>query len=121
MSDHGPTNADIMRRLDDIAAKHDKHEKRIMALEADRQLVHNLHARVGEMAEKVTVIRELLEGNEKQVTDALRQAARSIADDVLAGVRSEMSTVRADVRQLRKSVEARPCLARQDATCPEGL
>lgn len=122
MSDgHGPTNADLMRRLDDIAGKQDKHEKRITALEAERQLVHNLHARVSEMAEKVTVVHDLLQGNEEHVIAALRLAGRTIAADVLAGVRSEMTTMREDVQQLRRSVEARPCLVKQTEACPEGM
>lgn len=122
MSDgHGPTNADILRRLDSFAERAEKHERRLAALEADRDLVQRLHARVSEMGEKVTVIHQMLEHSEETVRAALRLAGRTIAADVLAGVRSEMSTVRADVRELRKSVEARPCLVAPSGTCPEGL
>lgn len=115
-----PTNADIMRRLDAFADRAEKHEKRLNALEADREVVHRLHARVGEMSEKVTVIRELLQHSEETVVVALRLAGRAIAADVLAGVRSEMATVREDVQELRRSVESRPCLVQQTTDCPEG-
>lgn len=122
MSDgHGPTNADILKRLDDFAARAEKTEKRVTALEADRDLVHRLHARVSEMGEKVTVIHEMLSHSEETVREALSLAGRTIAADVIAGLRSEMSTVRHDVQSLREAVEARPCLVAKAEACPEGL
>lgn len=124
----GPTNADLMKRLDafdqrteKLAERAERTEKRLAALEADRDLVHRLHARVSEIGEKVTVIHEMLSHSEETVRAALRLAGRTIAADVLAGVRSEMSTVRADVQSLRESVEARPCLVAPSGACPEGM
>ena len=115
MSQQPVTNADLMRRLVDIeqglTARLDDHERRVTAVEADRELVHRLHTRVGDLAEKVTVVHEMLQKNEEHVIASIRQAVRSIADDVLAGVRSEMASVRGDVQKLREAVEARPCAA----------
>jgi archaellum component FlaC len=116
---HDPTNADLMRRLDEIVGKVDKHDGRIKALEADRELVHRLHTRVSEISGKVTIIHDMLERNEREITEALRQSVRELSSQMVATVRAEMAMVRDDVRELRVAVESRPCLVDGEACTQE--
>lgn len=111
MSDgHGPTNADLMRRLNEIVGKVDKHDTEIKALKADRELVRRLHTHVHDVAEKVTVIHELLSDSERLVADTLRLSVRELSNQMTAAVRAEMSGLRDEVKELRAAVQARPCL-----------
>jgi hypothetical protein len=58
----------------------------------------------------VRVIHDLLSKTEDIMSKALRIAGAELSSQVTATVRAEMSGLRADVVELRESVQARPCL-----------
>lgn len=120
MPNHGvPTNADLMRRLDEIAGAVTQHEKRITTLEADRAVVHRLHEHVREISGEVRVIHDLLSRSDDIVSQSLRVAGKELSSQVTATVRAELSGLRDDVRSLREMVIARPCLVTGDCAVPE--
>ena len=108
---HGtPTNADLMKRLDEIASSVTQHEKRLTTLEADRAVVHRLHEHVREISGEVRVIHDLLSRSDDIMSQSLRMAGKELASQVTATVRAELSGLREEVKELREAVQARPCL-----------
>ena len=111
MPNHGvPTNADLMRRLDEIAGAVTQHEKRLTSLEADRAVVHRLADHLREVSGEVRVIHDLMSRQDEIVSNSLRMAGRELASQVTATVRAELSGLRDEVKELREAVQARPCL-----------
>lgn len=111
MPNHGvPTNADLMRRLDEIAGAVTQHEKRLTTLEADRAVVHRLADHLREVSGEVRVIHDLMSRQDDIVSNSLRLAGKELASQVTATVRAELSGLRDEVKELREAVQARPCL-----------
>lgn len=111
------TNTDIMHAVEALRVdvqrlvdQHDDHERRITVLEPIRTQVDRLTEHVADIGGKVTVIHDLLSKSEDIVTKALRIAGRELSSEVTAMVRGELLGLRDDVRELRESVQARPCL-----------
>jgi septal ring factor EnvC (AmiA/AmiB activator) len=130
-----PTSTDLMAVLEDVkkgmgdlrtdvsrlvqsrdahAATIENHGVRIGELESQhrqhRELVTRLHDRIADVTREVAVVRNLLERSEEITRSTLRIAAQELSSQVTATVRAEMSGLRDDVRELRESVQARPCL-----------
>ena len=110
MSHGTPTNADLMKRLDEIASSVTQHEKRLTTLEADRAVVHRLADHLREVSGEVRVIHDLMSRQDTIVSQSLRVAGKELASQVTATVRAEMSGLRDEVKELRAAVQARPCL-----------
>lgn len=138
-----PTSTDLMAVLEDVkkgmgdlradvsklvqsrdahAAQIETHGVRIGELESQhrqhRELVTRLHDRIADVTREVAVVRNLLEKSEEITRSTLRIAAQELSSQVTATVRAEMAGLREDMRELRESVEARPCIAGHAAECP---
>jgi predicted nucleic acid-binding Zn-ribbon protein len=113
------TNTDIMHALDDlrrhINGRLDDHEKRITLLEPVKPQVDRLTEHVSDIGRTVTVILERLDGTEKVMSEALRNAAKDLTSQLAATVRHELTGLREEVASLREELQARPCF--QSGNC----
>ncbi len=121
-----------MHALDDlrrhINGRLDDHEKRISMLEPVKPQVDRLTEHVSDIGRTVTVILERLDGTEKvmsealrnaakdltsqlaaTVREALRNAAKDLTSQLAATVRHELTGLREEVAGLREELQARPC------------
>jgi hypothetical protein len=107
------SNDDIMVALDDmrrhINGRLDDHERRINSLEPVKGQVHRLIEHVAEIGGRQTVILERLEGMERLVNDALRNAAKDLTVQLAATVRAELHGLRDEMGALRDDIRQRPC------------
>jgi predicted nucleic acid-binding Zn-ribbon protein len=107
------TNTDIMHALDDlrrhINGRLDDHEKRITLLEPVKPQVDRLTEHVSDIGRTVTVILERLDGTEKVMSEALRNAAKDLTSQLASTVRHELTGLREEVASLREELQARPC------------
>lgn len=135
MSDEQPaTKADlavlrgeVYAIRDEFGQLRDAHGRRIVELERGRtelrdlqRLVTALHERIRETTGAVGVVMEMLGRQDVNTSQVIRNAMGEMRDQFTAAVRGEMSGVRAEVKELREAVEARPCLV-PGAACPQEL
>jgi DNA repair ATPase RecN len=112
----------LVQSRDDHAAALDHHGRRLGELESQhrqhRELVTRLHERLAEVSGKVTAVLDLSEKHEEITRNVFRTAVRELSSEVTALVRAELSGLRADLGEIAKRLDTRPCVASPSSECP---